>query len=165
MKKTADFLEEIIRKNGLKSSDYALQKHMYSKYQWSSTTVSNYRKGKTQPNDDQALDIAEELGLEPGIVLAAIHAERAARLKDKRLAKVWEKVATVMEHGTTAALVAIFAITATAFTPMGSKAYAVAKSTDVYIMRMSRGVREWLRRILAGIRYRFTDPLPNRSPA
>ncbi len=81
--KTTDFLAEIIRVNGLKDryggpgTHYSLWKHMHAKYGWSTATVVNYFNGKTFPGEDQALQIAEELNLEPGYVIVCIEAERA----------------------------------------------------------------------------------------
>lgn len=80
--KTVDFLAEIIRKNDLKDrygntgTTYSVWKHMHAKYGWTIATVSNYFKGATLPGDQQALEIAAELELEPAYVVVCIEAER-----------------------------------------------------------------------------------------
>ena len=111
--KTKDYLDEIVRRAGLRDTDYALWKHMHDRYGWSRITVVNYRKGATFPSDRHALDIAQELGLDPARVLADITAERAAaRGKDAEVAAVWKRIA---ERVSEAAAWAGCAIMAAAF--------------------------------------------------
>ena len=108
---TKEYLDEIVRRAGLRDSDYALWKYMHDRYGWASRiTIVNYRRGVTFPSDRHALDIAQELGLDPARVLADITAERAAaRGKDAEVAAVWKRIAERMSEAAAWAGVVILA--------------------------------------------------------
>jgi transcriptional regulator with XRE-family HTH domain len=94
--KTTDFLAEIIRRHkltdryGNTGTQYSLWKHMHEKYGWSHATVSNYYNGKGFPGEEQCLQIAAELGIDPAYVLICIEAERT---KNNSVKKALESAA------------------------------------------------------------------------
>lgn len=55
--------------------------------------VSSWRVGRRAPDDDQAVALAELLGIEPGEILAECG---AARAKKPETRKAWERVAAKM---------------------------------------------------------------------
>lgn len=79
-------------------SDYALAKKLGCTHQ----TVSKYRVGKDFLGDTTAIRVAELLEMDPGIVIAAAHAERAKKPEERR---VWEAI--IQKLGGAAALVLI----------------------------------------------------------
>ncbi len=82
--KTCDYLDQVMRVRGI-ASDYALAKALGITRQ----TISGYRNKKTSLHDDVAIRVAELLGIEPGIVLIDMHAERS---KTAEIRNVWERV-------------------------------------------------------------------------
>jgi len=80
-------------------SDYALAKKILKV---DVTAIRNMRERGL--SEERALQIATLLGLEPGPVLAAIHAERS---KDPAVRKVWEKIAKTMRSAAAAVLVVL----------------------------------------------------------
>ncbi len=82
--KTVEYLDEVIRRKRL-PSDYALSKLLGVTRQ----TVSRYRLGITQFDDEVSIRVADALGIEPGLVLIDMHAERT---KSPAVRDVWEKV-------------------------------------------------------------------------
>lgn len=69
---TNRLLDRVAEKIG-KSSDYALAKALSAPQQ----RLSNYRHGRTQMDDDVAMQVAEILGDDPAVILAELHAERS----------------------------------------------------------------------------------------
>jgi transcriptional regulator with XRE-family HTH domain len=69
---TLEYLDAVKKKHGI-SSDYALAKVL----SFSQPAMSAYRNGRRILDDDAALRVATELGLNPLIVIAAANAERA----------------------------------------------------------------------------------------
>lgn len=82
--KTVEYMDEIMRRKGI-PSDYALAKALGVTKQ----TVSRYRSGIGLFDDHVALRAAELLGIDPGIVLLDIYAERA---KNSEVRTVWERI-------------------------------------------------------------------------
>ncbi len=72
MKTTNEFLNAVKAKTGA-ASDYALaQKLMVTR-----SAISKYRNNKSNLDDETCLKVARILEIDAGIVLAAIHSERA----------------------------------------------------------------------------------------
>lgn len=69
---TMELLEAVKVRRGI-ASDYALAKALGV----SQPTVASYRAGNSRISDDVALTVAEILGMNPLIVIAAANAERA----------------------------------------------------------------------------------------
>lgn len=79
MKTTNDFLNAVKASTGA-VSDYALAQ----KLGVTRSSISNYRNNKSNLDDETCLKVARILGIEAGIVLAAIHAERAKNVDEKK---------------------------------------------------------------------------------
>ncbi|GAC1610267.1 MAG: helix-turn-helix domain-containing protein [Aquirhabdus sp.] len=73
-------------------SDYALAKHLEIR----SSTISNYRSGKSKMDDVIALKIANIVGKNPAFVLADSHAERAT---NPEIRAIWRAAADKMSSG------------------------------------------------------------------
>lgn len=69
---TIEYLDAVKSRSGI-TSDYALAKVLGV----TQAAVSNYRVGRSRIDDDVALTIAQLLGINPLIVIAAANAERA----------------------------------------------------------------------------------------
>lgn len=143
--KTTDFLAEIIRRHDLKDrygnpgTNYSLWKHMNSKYGWSHATVSNYFNGKGFPGEEQCLQIAAELNIDPGYVLACVQAERA---KNPATRKAWQRAAEQLRIVARSAAACVI-LSVAVWTSAGiSDAYASSGSTNVYYVKW---LRRWLR--------------------
>lgn len=80
------FLDRLKQKHG---SDYAAAKAMGIRQQ----ALSNYRNGRTLPDNIMAIRIADEIGLPRDYVLASVEAERAAKTKDPTVVMVWRDMA------------------------------------------------------------------------
>lgn len=102
--KTNDFLDGIIKKNDLKGTDYSLFKYMENKYNWSAQIINNYRNKKGFPDDLKALDIAEELNLDPMMVIANIGYERE---KDPKKKQIWKNLLQRYKHITSIIMFAL----------------------------------------------------------
>jgi len=85
---TLEFLDAIKAARRL-PSDYALAKHFGIKQ----ATISQWRHGRTVPDDLMAMRIAEALRVPAPYVLANIAAERAARADRPELSASWHAVA------------------------------------------------------------------------
>ncbi|SOD41621.1 hypothetical protein [Nitrosovibrio sp. Nv4] len=97
MKTTADFLDDLKIKYEL-PSDYAIAKRLNMHRQ----QVSKYRTCKFTFDDETAIKIAHELGVNEAYVMACMNAQRA---KEENVKKAWEKAAKLL--GGVAAGVAI----------------------------------------------------------
>lgn len=84
MNTTLDYVDAIKAKTGA-ASDYAVAKILDVKTQ----TISVWRNGKGGMSDETALKVASILDIEPFIVLAAVHAERAKTAPEKA---AWESM-------------------------------------------------------------------------
>ena len=78
MTTTLQFLDAVKARHSIES-DYKLAKLMGVGQQ----TISNYRNRKSTMDDSMVLKVANLLEEDPGIVLAAVHAERAKRPEEK----------------------------------------------------------------------------------
>lgn len=88
MQTTTDFLDMLKAKRGLRS-DYALCKLLG----WTSSRIANYRKKRSFLEDDTAVLVAEMLEIDPAIVLAAVHFERAKKEAEKAVwMGMWERL-------------------------------------------------------------------------
>lgn len=131
MKTTNDFLDMLKAKRGL-ASDYALGKLLG----YSTSRIGNYRKNRSFLEDDQAVLIAEMLEIDPAIVLASVHYERAKKAEEKAVWKgIFEKLG-----GLAAGVMLGFAL----FSLGGAAVYsdsAEASNSDltpIYIIRSDR---------------------------
>ncbi len=82
--KTVEYLDEVMRRKRI-PSDYALAKALGVAKQ----TISRYRTVGGQFDDEVALRVADMLGIDAGIVLIDMHAERS---KSADVRSVWERV-------------------------------------------------------------------------
>lgn len=124
---TVEFLDAIKARHNI-PSDYKLAKFIGVAQQ----TVSNYRVKGIGFDDELAIRVAELLEIDPGYVLACIHAERTKR---PQVRDAWEKVA----RGLAASLAAVFIGTSVVpraeATPLPSP---TANNPTVYIMSKRR---------------------------
>lgn len=81
---TIEYMDEMMRRKRI-PSDYALAKALGIAKQ----TVSRYRAGIGQFDDEIALRVAELMGIDAGIVLLDMHIERT---KNAEVRQVWEKI-------------------------------------------------------------------------
>ena len=84
MKTTIEFLDELKARNG-GASDYSIAKILGITHQM----VSKYRLGKDCLGDSTAIRVAELLEIEPAIIIASVHAERAKSDQEKA---VWREI-------------------------------------------------------------------------
>ena len=98
MKTTADFIEALKAKYGLKSN-YAVAKFLNQ----TDTAIARWSNGKTTFSDETAMHVAYLLDLDPAYVVASVHAERAKHANEKKL---WERIATSVA-GVAAALAVV----------------------------------------------------------
>ena len=119
-------------------SDYALAKH------WGIdlSLMSKYRNGRATLGDELALKAAEDLGLEPGQVLAWIAAERAERADRPEVARAWKRLAKAAEGAVVATIVVQMVSPAPAPAAAPSPAQCGGASDRVCIM-LNR-LRRWL---------------------
>lgn len=96
---SSGLLDALKEKTGARS-DYALAKDVLM-----ITPESLYQMRSRGLSDDRAVQIAEILGLDPGTVLASVHAERA---KSPAVRKAWENLAQSLRS---AAITAVLACT------------------------------------------------------
>ena len=69
-------------------SDYALAK----KLEVGGSHISNYRSGRSHPDDAMAVHLAKLLGIGPLEIIAAAHYHRASRLGDSEDQRLWKQV-------------------------------------------------------------------------
>ncbi len=69
-------------------SDYALAK----KLEVGASHISNYRSGRSHPDDAMAVHLARLLGIGPLEIIAAAHYHRASRLGNSGGKKLWRQV-------------------------------------------------------------------------
>lgn len=83
--RTTDLLDQVKVRHGL-TSDYQLAKHM----RWTCQAVSDYRNRGRTLGEAAALQVAEQLGVDPGYVLAVTAAERSQSVAVR---DAWKRVA------------------------------------------------------------------------
>lgn len=86
---TIDYLEAVKKRLQI-TSDYRLSKDL----KIPQTTVSNWRNGKRQLDDENAIKFAQILEMPPGVILADMHAERAT---DTITKNTWSKIAKQLQ--------------------------------------------------------------------
>ncbi len=69
-------------------SDYALAK----KLEVGASHISNYRSGRSHPDDAMAVHLARLLGIGPLEIIAAAHYHRASRLGNSGGKRLWSQV-------------------------------------------------------------------------
>lgn len=92
---TIEFLDRVRQAHSI-SSDYALAKRLDLTPQ----QISKYRSKKDHMGDETAARVAELLALDPGFVVATIHAERARTEAGRAL---WQGIAARLERAGVAA--------------------------------------------------------------
>lgn len=101
MHSTHELLEAAKRHSGL-ATDYKLGMVLGL----SNSAVTNYRKGRSHPDDNVGRRLAELAGLDEGYVLACLHAERS---KDEESRQAWQRIAKRLEGVAAALVLAILA--------------------------------------------------------
>lgn len=97
MKPMHRYLDELIDHGMVKNDSETARKLNVSR-----ATVSDWRTGRTTPNDEQAVNLASLLRKDPGELLAECG---AARAKSPETRRAWEKVAArIASYGITACL-------------------------------------------------------------
>lgn len=126
-----------IKKHHGVESDYALARIL----KISRAALSDWRiRGLS---DERALQFATELGIDPGPVLAAIHAERSA---DPKVRKAWETIAKTIRSAAAAVLV-VLGLSVTA--PQPAQAAQLSPGYTLCVVRRLRRLRAALLAILA----------------
>ena len=69
-------------------SDYALAK----KLKVGGSHISNYRSGRSRPDDAMAVHLARLLDIGPLEIIAAVHYHRASKLGDSEGKRLWKQV-------------------------------------------------------------------------
>lgn len=146
-------LDAALKAQGL-PSDYALAARLGI----SRSAISNYRHGRSLPDDGLAARIAELAQLDPDAAVAAMHAQRA--VSDAERAR-WQRIADRLERAAVTACAALALVGFSGGPDGGALARSAGNGTQVasgslYIM--STSVRRWLRR-------RLRDFLPAASSA
>ena len=104
MKTTCKFLDAVKARRGL-ASDYALAPVLGV----TRSAVSRYRQGKDFFSDSAAIRCAELLEIDPAVVIACVHAERAKAAPEKAL---WESIAERLGGAAAALLLGFAAVSA-----------------------------------------------------
>ncbi len=107
MKTTIELLAAVRAKHG--ATWYGLQKILGL----TKTTITRYRKGIGYFDDDVALRVADDLGLDRAYVLTCVAAERSRRAEVKA---VWIRTAEKLAGATIAAVAIYFAVPLLDFT-------------------------------------------------
>ncbi|MDH4275041.1 MAG: hypothetical protein OEW08_08385 [Gammaproteobacteria bacterium] len=100
MKTTLEFISDLKAKTGL-DSDYAISKELGV----TRNAISLYRTGKAFMGDETAMKVAKILDIDPGYVVACVHAERE---KIPAVKAMWKHTAQAL-YGL-AAVLAVVAI-------------------------------------------------------
>ncbi|WP_455342460.1 DUF3693 domain-containing protein [Variovorax durovernensis] len=99
-------------------SDYRLAQLL----EVSKNAITNYRHGKSRPDDEVALRLAALINRDPASVIAELHAERA---KTPELRQLWLRMANQLRHAVAAVM---FAVGAAMFVIAGSPTSAEAST-------------------------------------
>lgn len=89
--KTVQYLDAVKEKAGI-ASDYALAKRLGL----TTSAISNYRHGRSSPDNLVAVRVAGILGIDPMVVIADIELERATH---PELREVWRRLASKVAAG------------------------------------------------------------------
>lgn len=81
---TIEYLDAAKARLGIES-DYALAKALGMR----ASTISNYRAGRGQMDDEIASKVAAAAGIHPGIVMLDMH---RARAKTEKEASIWQEI-------------------------------------------------------------------------
>ncbi len=82
--KTVEYLDALQKSLNL-PSDYAVAKAL----KISKQSMSNYRTGRTQFDDEISAKVANALGIHPGIVILDMHCERT---KNEQTRSIWREI-------------------------------------------------------------------------
>ncbi len=125
---TIDLIDAAKKKLGVES-DYAVAKAL----DCSLSRMSNYRRGRSQMDDDMAVRCAEIAGLNPLLCLMRIQAERS---KSPNAAAIWKQAAERLSS-VVASFAVLALVTLSAAMPQTASASALpgqAKPSSMYIM-------------------------------
>ena len=93
------------------TSDYRLAKVLCV----TKSAITNYRYGKSSPNDEVGIRMADLLNADPGHITACLHAERA---QSPEIRQLWERIAMRLQNGFSSVsllvMVAMFSLALTA---------------------------------------------------
>lgn len=81
---TVEYLDAAKRAVSVES-DYALAKQLGVR----TSTISNYRSGRSQMDDEMATKVAAAIGVHPGLVILDMHRERAKTPAER---SVWSEI-------------------------------------------------------------------------
>lgn len=137
MQTTADFIEALKAKHGLKSN-YAVAKFLNQ----TDTAVARWSKGSVTFSDEMAMHMAELLDFDPAYVVACVHAERAKTEAEKKL---WERISNI--HYAIAATIMLALIVSPALPWDNSLGLALAgyvEGGSLYIMSNGFWLYWWI---------------------
>ncbi len=131
--RTVEYLDELAKLTET-GSDYAVSKLLGLSRQW----ISHYRNGRTF-SDETAVKVAQLLGIPEGVILADMHAERAA---SGPVAEAWRHAAEVLRKS--AAAVVAVAVLVGGLVLDAPPAGAAQPQNTVYYVKSRRRFRELL---------------------
>jgi hypothetical protein len=106
----------------------------------SDSAITNYRKGRSVPDDAVAGRLAEIAGMDVHYVLACVHAERS---KDAKTAAVWRGLADRLAKASTAAAFFVVALGVTGSPDArAAEPSQAAQRSGLKIMSIHAGVRQ-----------------------
>lgn len=114
-------------------------------------TISRWNTGKTKPDDDMCVRLAELAGLDPGQVVASIRAERC---EPGPMRDVWAGVAERLARvGVAAAMAAVTVLGVTVSPDAGAMAlagthHAAASRAPIPYVKLSKSRRRWWLRLV-----------------
>lgn len=97
------------------------------------SNISKYKNGTRFFDDETAIKVAELLGVNPEIVLADIHAERAKIRKTK---EVWQGIAKALRATAAAVLVSAILVLDNSNTSLLSGTYAEQVPNNLYYVKL-----------------------------
>ncbi len=92
-------------------------------------TVANWRHGRSRPDDEAALTMAEWASLDPCIVLASIH---ATRISSDRAKTVWAQIAARLEKAPAVLAAVIFSVLFSGGPDAGAQAKTLAATDSAH---------------------------------
>lgn len=114
------------------------------------STLSNYRNGRSRPDDRMAVRLADLAQLDAGQVVAWLNAERA---KDDESRRLWQGIAERLARTVVAAMILMIGITGGPDAMARNSAPAgmpnMSHGGPVYIM--SNALRAWRRRLAGAL--------------
>ena len=126
------------------------------------TTLQRWNTGSNTPDDMTAARLAELAGLEPGAVVAAMHAQRAKAPEERAL---WQGIAAKLQRAAATVGAAVLALFITigpdGGVSLGGEASAAPVNSAVPVLYI---VRSSWRRLLRLVR-RLSSPLGRIEPA